>query len=112
MIRLLPYYIYQVDAIESWLDEQAEKGLFLTEYASPQVMHFRKDAPRPVRYRVDVKRNTGTYGEKERVAAYREMGWEYVCDLTGDLDVYRCDDPAAPELNTDEETLRGVLDKS
>lgn len=111
MIKLLPYYIYQVDAIESWLDEQAEKGLFLTEYVSPQVMHFRKDAPRPVRYRVDVKRNTGTYGEKERVAAYREMGWEYVCDLTGDLDVYRCDDPAAPELNTDEETLHGVLDK-
>ncbi len=111
MIKLLSYYIYQVDAIESWLDEQAEKGLFLTEYASPQVMHFRKDAPRPVRYRVDVKRNTGTYGEKERVAAYREMGWEYVCDLTGDLDVYRCDDPAAPELNTDEETLHEVLDK-
>lgn len=111
MIKLLPYYIYQVDAIESWLDEQAEKGLFLTEYASPQVMHFRKDAPRPVRYRIDVKRNTGTYGEKERIAAYREMGWEYVCDLTGDLDVYRCDDPAAPELNTDEETLHEVLDK-
>ena len=111
MIKLLPYYVYQVDAIESWLDEQAEKGLFLTEYASPQIMHFRKDAPRPVRYRIDVKRNTGTYGEKERVTAYREMGWEYVCDLAGDLDVYRCDDPAAPELNTDEKTLHEVLDK-
>ena len=39
------------------------------------------------------------------------MGWEYVCDLTPYLDIYRCDDPAAPELNTDEETLHQVLDK-
>lgn len=26
MIKLLPYYLYQIDAIESWLDDQAEEG--------------------------------------------------------------------------------------
>ncbi len=111
MIKLLPYYAYQIDAIESWLDDQAKKGLFLTEFARPGVMHFEKGEPRPVRYRIDVKQNTGTYGEKERIADYRELGWEYVCELAGDLDIYRCDDPAVPELNTDEETLHEVLDK-
>ncbi len=111
MIRILPYYVYQVDAIESWLDEQAKKGLFLTDVRSRLTMDFKKGDPRPVRYRIDVKQNPGTYGQKERIADYREFGWEYVCELAGDLDIYRCDDPAAPELNTDEEMLHEVLDK-
>lgn len=111
MIKLLPYYLIQIDAIESWLDEQAKKGLFLTEFARPGVMHFEKGEPRTVRYRIDVKRDIGTYGEKERIADYREFGWKYVCELAADMDVYRCDDPDAPELNTDEETLHEVLDK-
>lgn len=111
MIKLLPYYLIQIDAIESWLDDQAKKGLFLTEFARPGVMHFEKGEPRTVRYRIDVKRDIGTYGEKERIADYQEFGWRYVCELAADMDVYRCDDPDAPELNTDEETLHEVLDK-
>ena len=27
MLKTIPYYFYQVDAIESWLDEQAQKGV-------------------------------------------------------------------------------------
>lgn len=111
MLKTIPYYFYQVDAIEDWLDEQAQKGLFPLETRFGTAMSFRKDTPRAVRYRIDVKRNIGYTDEKARIAAYREMGWEYVCDLTPYLDIYRCDDPAAPELNTDEETLHQVLDK-
>ena len=112
MLKTIPYYFYQVDAIEGWLDEQAQKGLFPLETRFGNAMSFRKDTPRAVRYRIDVKRNIGYTDEKARIAAYKEMGWEYVCDLTPYLDIYRCDDPAAPELNTDEETLHQVLDKS
>ena len=111
MLKTIPYYFYQVDAIEDWLDEQAQKGLFPLETRFGTAMSFRRDTPRAVRYRIDVKRNIGYTDEKARIAAYREMGWEYVCDLTPYLDIYRCDDPAAPELNTDEETLHQVLDK-
>ena len=111
MLKTIPYYFYQVDAIESWLDEQAQKGLFLLETRLGTAMSFRKETPRAVRYRIDVKRSIGYTDEKARIAAYREMGWEYVCDLTPYLDIYRCDDPAAPELNTDEETLHQVLDR-
>ena len=109
--KTLPYYVYQIDAIESWLDDQASKGLFLQKRRFGSIMCFQQDTPKPVRYRIDVKRNTGTYGEKERIAAYAEMGWEYVCDLTSQLDIYCCADPDTPELNTDEETLHEVLDK-
>ena len=111
MLKTIPYYFYQVDAIEDWLDEQAQKGLFPLETRFGTAMSFRRDTPRAVRYRIDVKRNIGYTDEKARIAAYREMGWEYVCDLTPYLDIYRCDDPAAPELNTDEETLHQVLDR-
>lgn len=31
MLKTIPYYFYQVDAIEGWLDEQAQKGLFPLE---------------------------------------------------------------------------------
>ena len=111
MLKTIPYYFYQVDAIEDWLDEQAQKGLFPLETRFGTAMSFRRDTPRAVRYRIDVKRNIGYTDEKARIAAFREMGWEYVCDLTPYLDIYRCDDPAAPELNTDEETLHQVLDR-
>ena len=111
MIRkTLPYYVYQIDAIEGWLDEQARSGLFLQKRRLGR-MCFQQDTPRPMRYRIDVKRNLGYAGEKERIAAYAEMGWEYVCDLTPQLDIYCCADPDTPELNTDEETLHEVLDK-
>ena len=87
MIRkTLPYYVYQIDAIESWLDEQARSGLFLLDLRLG-TMRFRQDTPKPMRYRIDVKRNRGYTGEKERIAAYAEMGWEYVCDLTPQLDI-------------------------
>lgn len=47
---------------------------------------------------------------EDRVAAFRDMGWEYVCELSPQLDVYTCGDPSVPDLNTDEDTLHSVLD--
>ena len=64
--KTLPYYVYQIDAIESWLDEQARSGLFLLELRLG-TMRFRQDTPKPMRYRIDVKRNRGYTGEKERL---------------------------------------------
>lgn len=112
MRKLNPYYTYEIDAIESWLDEQARNGLFVTEKLALGALRFEKGAPNGHRrYRIDVKRDTGYRGEETRIAAYREMDWEYVCELESYSDVYYCDDPDAPELNTDEGTLHEVLDR-
>ena len=54
MLKTIPYYFYQVDAIEDWLDEQAQKGLFPLETRFGTAMSFRRDTPRAVRYRIDV----------------------------------------------------------
>lgn len=110
MWKMIPYYMYQIDAIESWLDEQARGGLFVKEKGLLG-LRFEKGAPDGARrYRIDLKRTGGTYGEEKRIESYREMGWEYVCELSSRADIYYCDDPDAPELNTDEGTLHEVLD--
>lgn len=107
MLKLMPYEPYEIDAIESWLDEQARKGCFLSQ-SHGRWLQFYRDTPRELRYRIDVKPDPG-YRE-DRVAAFRDMGWEYVCELSPQLDVYTCGDPTVPDLNTDEDTLHSVLD--
>ena len=107
MLKLMPYESYEIDALESWLDEQARKGCFLSQ-SHGKWLQFYRDAPRPLRCRIDVKPDPG-YRE-DRVAAFRDMGWEYVCELSPQLDVYTCGDPSVPDLNTDEDTLHSVLD--
>ena len=107
MLKLKPYEPYEIDAIEGWLDEQARKGCFLSQ-SHGRWLQFYRDTPRELRYRIDVKPDPG-YRE-DRVAAFRDMGWEYVCELSPQLDVYTCGDPTVPDLNTDEDTLHSVLD--
>ena len=107
MLKLMPYESYEIDAIESWLDEQARKGCFLSQ-SHGRCLKFYRDAPRPLRCRIDVKPDPGYH--EDRVAAFQDMGWEYVCELSPQLDVYTCGDPSVPDLNTDEDTLHSVLD--
>ena len=59
MLKTIPYYFYQVDAIESWLDEQAQKGLFPLEARVGPALSGRGDAPRAVRARIDGRRTCG-----------------------------------------------------
>ncbi len=107
MLKLKPYEPYEIDAMEGWLDEQARKGCFLSQ-SHGRWLQFYRDAPRDLRYRIDVKPDPGYH--EDRVAAFRDMGWEYVCELSPQLDVYTCGDPSVPDLNTDEDTLHSVLD--
>lgn len=107
MLKLKPYESYEIDAMEGWLDEQARKGCFLSQ-SHGRWLQFYRDTPRGLRYRIDVKPDPGYH--EDRVAAFRDMGWEYVCELSPQLDVYTCGDPSVPDLNTDEDTLHSVLD--
>ena len=38
---------------------------------------------------------------QELTEAYRELGWDYTGTIPGTFHVWRCEDPAAPELDTD-----------
>lgn len=108
--RLNPYQSFEIDAVEGWLDDMAQRGYRL-ESRSGGRFFFQETEPKNVRHRVDVRRNSWD-NTNERKADYEEFGWEYVCALDSRLDIYRTTRSDAVELNTDEETLREALEKS
>lgn len=104
--RLAPCPPYDVEACESWLGDMAEQGLMLERWGGFEA-RFRRETPRPVRYRLTAARLKGNVlfippgtpdaGEE---ALYEEAGWHFVC-RQNEFYIYACDDPAAPELHTD-----------
>lgn len=106
--KQLPYEFFEVDAIEAWLDEQVSQGLTLKKRFG-RLFCFDRSAPGMTRYRINVLPKKETQSKSERIEAYREMGWEYVTDLSSRLEIYRALRPDAAEMNTDEDILNEAL---
>ncbi len=106
--RLVPCPWYDVEGIESWLESMAREGYFLRKEAFfGGFTSFEQGEPKTVRYRLEAaQRSTGLFSEQggepdaEAVEMSGELGWEYLTKC-GQFFVYACDDPNAPELNTD-----------
>lgn len=104
--RQIPCPCYDVEACESWLTDQAARGLFLEQWGL-YTARFRRDIPRVVRYRITAARVKGSVlfsapsapGEEE-TDLYAAAGWEFVCSWQ-EFFFYCCRDPHAPELHTD-----------
>ena len=58
VLRPLPCHFYDVERMESWLQEQAAKGLFLTRWGIV-FARFRRAEPAKVRYRITAARLEG-----------------------------------------------------
>lgn len=104
--RFPPCPLYDVEGIESWLEDLAKQGLILTPgglfcgFAS-----FEQGEPKPMRYRLQPwpkkRRLTDDAGpHPEAVELAKEYGWDYLCDLDK-YAVFACGDPEARELDTD-----------
>lgn len=117
MRRLVPWPVYDVTGTESWLEEMAKKGWLLAyDGIFAGVATFERAEPRPVRYRlqpaqrpVSIWSDDGTAPDDEVRALGEACGWQYVA-VRGQFHIYRCDDPDAPELNTDPQVLALALD--
>ena len=108
-VKELPYIWYEIDAVESWRDEQAQQGLRLTDIQGKLCIFQPSDEP-PARCRVHVKPHNGYYTQQEEYKeTMRELGWEYVGRINYRADVYRATRPDAVEINTDEDVLRSLL---
>ena len=104
---LVPCPDYDVPAMESWLEEQAMQGLFLSKDDGffLGLACFEAGSPKRVRYRLDAvpkEKAFSEFDEKKQaaIALAGEMGWEFVAEWREFL-IYRCDDENLPELNTD-----------
>ena len=107
--RVLPYQLWEIDAIEGWLDDMATQGLIFTHY-SGGYYYFREDEPQSLRHRFDVHEHIADHDRRHE--EYRDFGWEHICYVDARTDIYRAVREDAVELNTDEETLRSVMEKS
>ena len=98
--ELCPISIYDVAAVESWLEDLARRGERPVGFLGQWVC-LEPDEPRTCRFRLEPLRRRGEEQDPERLAAYADLGWQLVDKLQGVFWVWRCDDPSAPDLDTD-----------
>lgn len=98
--ELRPANAYDVAANETWLAGMAKQGYRLIRMTGWSGV-FEKTEPFTCRYRMQPLPKKEKAPAGEVTAAYRELGWEYAGTIPGTFHVWRCEDPAAPELDTD-----------
>ena len=110
----LPYSLWDIQGIELWLNEMAAKGYELKRFSRfwsiGRVEFQPSEEAKHCRYRLEPI-GKGTKELRERAANYRELGWRFVEQIGKLYAVYRCDDPEAPELYTDPESLGWAMKK-
>ena len=114
--KLVPYGLWDFTGLQTWLNQQARAGYALEKWPGfwfiGQVI-FRED-PSAVcaRYCLDpIQKHFGEAQLAEQAARYRELGWNYVGKIWNYYAIYRCDDPQAPELYTDPDSLAWAMKK-
>lgn len=100
--KILPLSIYDVSGIESWLEKQADAGLFpvsLNSWAT-----FTRNGVPGTRFRLVVKVGKGGPITLEQLELFRESGWHYVCSVSRIYDLFYTTDPEAVEVYSDWES--------
>lgn len=103
--KLIPCSWYDIQGMQEWLDEMALQGLFFQGFSRRYDRAvFELGDPKPVRYRLDPV-NKGVRKDKAREEPYAQMGWKFVTWVRGRFYIFSCDDPEAPELFSDPQSL-------
>lgn len=103
-----PYPYYDIEGIESWLEDLLRDGLWLDKDGFVfGMMQFRPGTPKKLKYRLEpIEKQTFLYlgqptpPSEKALALYEEFGWEYLGAFY-DFYIYRSMDENAVELNTD-----------
>lgn len=98
--ELRPANAYDVAANETWLEDMARQGYRLVGMTGWSGV-FEEAEPCACRYRMQPLSQKEKRPPEEMAEAYRELGWEYAGTIPETFHVWRCQDPAAPELDTD-----------
>ena len=101
MYKLLPDSLYNVPAIESWLEDMARKGWRCVNFPGEGWVKFERSAPEACRYRLEPQLQDGD-PDPERKGLYGEMGWEFVsATRREEFYLWRSARPDAREIHTD-----------
>lgn len=94
------YSLFDVAAAETWLEDRAREGWRFRETRSWKAV-FDRAEPQACRYRLQPLGKKKETISPERREVYESLGWQYVTVMQGLFHVWRCEDPIAPELDTD-----------
>lgn len=114
--KLVPYGLWDFTGLQTWLNQQAQAGYALVKWPGWSfigIAYFKKD-PSAVhaRYRLDpMQERLGVVELKKREEGYQAPGWNYVGQINRLYAIYRCDDPEAPELYNDADSLSWAMKK-
>ena len=98
---ILPYSVYDVSAMECWLEEMAGKGLHLDVLAG-QYGWFEKGEAAEIRYRMEPWAGDVPKVDDEMETVYEAAGWEYVQRVVDEhFHIWRSVRPDARELHDD-----------
>lgn len=102
--KLIPFESCDIPAIQSWLEDMAEQGLFYVDCGF-FCARFEKGEPKKLRYRLDFCDVSLGKIPEEKAELYECSSWRVVGELKNDLVVLTTDDPDAPEIFSEPEHL-------
>jgi len=99
-----PMELWNPGAAEQWLEYEAAGGWYLAK-CNGWFATLEKGEAKPCRVRIQPQGPESQKDFEARRDAYEEMGWRFYAvagrNLDVDFEVYYCDDPTVPELDTD-----------
>lgn len=99
--KLTPVSDYDIQGLESWLQDMALRGLYLKKYR-PLFCTFTPGPARKTRYRIEpYRRFLDDDLPADMLELYEEYGWECVGDVNREMLIFSTQDEKAPELHTD-----------
>ncbi len=93
--------VFDIPCNEAWLEDEAREGLRAVEITRGGRVKFEHTEPFPCRYRLQPTAGREGRPDEEQIELYASMSWDYVGTMNGYVHVWRCEDPDAPELDTD-----------
>lgn len=102
--KLIPFESCDIPAIQSWLEDMAEHGLFYVDCGF-FCARFEKGEPKKLRYRLDFCDVSLGKIPEEKAELYERSSWRVVGELKNDLVVLTTDDPDATEIFSEPEHL-------
>lgn len=106
-----PDETWNTGAVEQWLEHEAARGWRLY-HCGGNLARFERAEPAECRVRLQPREPEPFEARQERTAAYEEMGWVFAAELREGYEVFYCDDPAAPELESDPAVQKWAWEKS
>ena len=93
--------VYDIPCNEAWLEDEASRGLRAVSVTAGGRVEFEHTEPFTCRYRLQPTAGKEAAPPEDQTELYESMGWHYVGTMRDFVHVWRCEDPEAPELDTD-----------